>query len=119
MEFINGINWADIIITIGYVVLGGFVAYYKGSAAIKGKVADTIRIAEKEFKGVQKGGERFEWAVGYLYDLLPAPARMFISRDFIANIVQQTFDCMTEFAKAQLDKAVEAVTEGGADNGEL
>lgn len=111
MEFFNGINWFDILATIGYVILGGFVAYYKGSEVIKGKVADTIRIAEKEFKGVQRGGERFEWAVDYLYNLMPTPARMFINRDFIGNIVQQTFDCMTAFAKTQLDKAVEAVTD--------
>lgn len=107
MDFISSINWVNVAVTVGYVILGGIIAYYKGNATIKGKAAEVIKTAEKEFKGVQRGGERFEWAVDYLYSLVPAPLKAVISRSVIENMVQHTFDTMTEFAKEQIDKVVE------------
>lgn len=109
MDFISSINWVNVAVTVGYVILGGIIAYYKGNAAIKGKAAEVIKTAEKEFKGVQRGGERFAWAVDYLYSFVPAAVKAFIPRSVIENIVQQTFDAMADFAKAQIDKVVDAV----------
>lgn len=109
MEFFNSIDWVNVLVTVGYIVLGGVVAYYKGNATLQSKTAEVIKTAECNLKGVQRGGERFEWAVDYLYGVVPAPLRTFISRSVIENMVQATFDNMAEFAKEQLDKAVDAI----------
>ena len=107
MEIFANIDWINILTTVGYIILGGIIAYYKGSATLQSKTAEVIKTAECEMKGVQRGGERFEWAVDYLYSLVPVPLKAVISRSVIENMVQHTFDTMTEFAKEQIDKVVE------------
>ena len=114
------INWTEIIAYILTVALGALSIYFKRSAAaqskaaeiedwlsvIKGSAAKYIVKAEKTFEGTQRGGEKFEWVVEYLFTLLPVPMRAFITREMIGDIVQGAFDAMADYATAQLDKAL-------------
>ena len=118
MEF----NWTDIIVYILTVALGALSLYFKRSAAAQNKAAEVeswlaavkenaekyILRAEKEFAGTQRGGEKFEWVVNYLFSLLPLAVRDFITKEMIAEIVQRTFDAMAQYASMQLDKAISA-----------
>lgn len=107
MDFLANVDWFNIIASVGYIVLGGVVAYYKSSATLQSKAAEVIKTAEYEFKGIQVGGQRFNWAVDYLYSIIPKPLKIFISRPMIENIVQTTFDNMAEFAKEQITNIIE------------
>jgi hypothetical protein len=116
MEF----NWIEIGGYILTIILGALSIYFKRSAAAQSKAAEVenwlaeikgsadkyIAKAEKEFKGTQRGGEKFAWVVETLYMLLPVPVRAFITKEMIAEIVQGAFDAMAEYATAQLDKAL-------------
>ena len=119
------INWIN---SIGYlltVLLGALSVYFKQSTAAQKKATEieswlvTVRSsaeeyiarAEKEFKGTQRGGEKFEWVVSCIFALIPSKVRLFITREMIAEIVQSAFDCMADYAAAKLDKAIEATAE--------
>lgn len=113
MEF----NWTEIVSYILTIALGALSLYFKHSAAAQSRVAEVenwistiksgaeqyILKAEKEFEGTQRGGEKFEWVVNYLFSLLPNQVQMFITKEMIAEIVQATFDCMADYATTQLD----------------
>ena len=81
------INWIDIIGYIFAVVLGALSVYFKRSAVAQKKAAEVagwlvsvrasaeeyIVRAENEFKGTQRGGEKFEWVVNHgnsLWDVI-------------------------------------------------
>ena len=118
MEF----NWTEIIAYILTVVLGALSVYFKRSAAAQNKAAEIenwlsvikssaekyIVRAEREFVGTQRGGEKFEWVINYLFSLLPEWVKPYISPNMIADIVQSTFDAMAEYASMQLDKTLSA-----------
>lgn len=114
------IDWLEISCYILTVMLGAMSVYLKHSAVAQKRAAEieswllTVRTsaeeyivrAEKEFEGTQRGGEKFEWVVGCIFALLPKQMRLFITRDMIAEVVQAAFDCMANYAAAQLDKAL-------------
>ena len=107
------INGIEILSYIPAVALGALSLYFKRSAAvekwiaeIKGSADKYIAKAEKEFKGTQRGGEKFDWVVETLHMLLPVFARKVITKEMIGDIVQGAFDAMSEYAAAKLDKAI-------------
>ena len=114
------INWLEIGAYILSIILGAVSIYFKRSAAAQSKAAEVenwiseirkaavmyIAKAERDFEGTQRGGEKFEWVVGYLFSLLPEPMRAFITKEMIAEIVQGAFDAMADYATTQLDKAL-------------
>ena len=47
------------------------------------------------------------WAVEFLYSKLPEPMKFFITKDFIRDTLQKTFDSVASYATQQLDKLVD------------
>lgn len=87
-----------------YVILGGLAIWFKQNAKLKTKVAEFINTAEEIYSDTTKaGGQKFEWVVNALYDLLPTAMQVIIPRSMIETIVQNVFDQMKEFAKKTLD----------------
>ncbi len=108
-------DWQTII-SIGLTVLGiavGFLStYYKTKADLQGKATALIGTAEGMYTGAAKaGGKRFEWVVDQLYGITPAWLKPLLTRETIGNIVQTAFGWMQDFARQQLDKATDKVTE--------
>ena len=55
---------------------------------------------------------------GWLYDLIPSYLKGFFPQKFIEALVQNAFDQIASFAKKQLDKAVDNVTNKIEENKE-
>ena len=115
------VNWLEIIVTVGYILLGAIALYYKSNSLLQSKVNTLINIAEENITGFKRGGERFVWVVDTLYKWVPVPLRGIISRSVIEDIVQRTFDNVKLFAKRELDKQLEKILENSntkTDSGE-
>ena len=50
------------------------------------------------------GGLKHEYVVTQLYNLLPAPMRIFFTKDMMEQIVDNAFEAIESYAKKQLDK---------------
>ena len=99
------IDWLQIITTILLVVAGFFVSYFRTRSDLIDKAKYAINNAEKQYENYTKAGsEKFQWCVSLLWDQLPAPMRIFITRETVATIVQSVFDGMARFAEQQLDR---------------
>lgn len=113
-------NWElilKILITVGLVILGGLSLYWKQNTKLQKQAGELIGEAENTFRDTAKaGGQKFEWVVDTLYNLLPAPVRILFPRSVISTIVQNTFDAIERYAKTQLDKIADKVT--AAEKGE-
>lgn len=96
------VNIALLIISI---VFGALFTYFKTNAKLKGKVGEYISDAENLYASSTKaGGEKFEWVVDQLYNLIPAILKPIFTRVMISTIVQSAFDTIQNYAKTQLDK---------------
>lgn len=113
------INWLNIITTVAAVLLGGLSWYFKVSATgakIKQAVEETIKeitakandyIVEAEqayVDSTKAGGEKFEYVVNALMDLIPDQIEGFITRDLVSSIVQSAFESIEKYAQTQLDE---------------
>lgn len=102
----------DISVLVLMVVFGFLCIYIQGKSEIKEKAAEAITNAENEYKDTTKaGGQKFQFAVNFLYNSLPAPLQMIVSKEMIGTIIQNTFESMERYAKAQLDRLVNKTTE--------
>ena len=112
MEFLNTINWYSVLVTIGMVILGFVVSYIKTKTQLINKAGDFINVAEDNYKSTTKQGQvKFNAVVTWLMDLIPAPMKIFITRDMVEKIVQTAFDKMADFATKQLDKVVDNIVK--------
>ena len=84
---------------------------------LRGAAVEFIARAEREFEGTKRGGEKFAWVVNGLYNLLPDTLKPFIGKDLIESIVQSVFDSVEGYAKLQLDRLVDKVTEPDSEEG--
>ena len=100
-----------IVQVILYILLGGLALWFKTNGKLNKMVGVLIDKAEEEFTGFKQGNERFQAVVGWLYDLIPAILKPFFPQKFIEALVQNAFDQITSFAKKQLNKAVDEVTD--------
>lgn len=115
------INWLNIITTIATVLLGGLSWYLKVSvsgAKVKQAVEATIKeittkandyIVEAEqvyVDSTKAGGQKFEYVVNALMDLIPDQIEGIITREFVSNIVQKAFDSIEKYAQTQLDEVL-------------
>ena len=99
------IDWLQIITTILLVVAGFFISYIKTKTSLMDKAQHAINHAEKQYESYTKAGaQKFEYVVDFLYSTIPAPLKMFITRETVAQITQSVFDSMKRFAEQQLDK---------------
>lgn len=107
---INGINIYSIVVTVLFVVLGYITSYIRTKSQLIQKTEELINTAEENYKSAtQAGQEKFNAVVTWLYDMTPAPLKIFITKQMISQIVQTAFDKMQDFANKQLDKVVDKI----------
>lgn len=101
-------NIIDVAIPILTVIFGALSVYFRAYDQLRGRSIKYIAEAEELYKDVTKaGGQKFSWVVDALHDLIPPPMRMIITKKCIERIVQSSFDTLENYAKMQLDMAVE------------
>ena len=87
---INGVSIYSIVVTVLMVVFGFVASYIRTKSNLISKAGDFINKAEEDYKSVSKAGaEKFSWVVYTLHSIIPAPMRIFITEDMIAQIVQK------------------------------
>lgn len=97
-----------ITVSILTLILGALSAYFRAQNKLRDSSIKYIVEAEVLYKDHTKaGGEKFSWVVETLYTLLPAPLKIFVSKKCIEKIVQSSFDAIEDYAKTQLDIAVD------------
>ena len=89
----NAVNWYSIAVTVLMVIFGFITSYIRTKSELINKAGDFINKAEEDYKDVSKAGAyKFEWVVETLYGFVPAPMKMFITRQMISEITQKVFD---------------------------
>lgn len=112
----EGINIYSILITVGLCLLGYVTSYIRTKSKLIQKAGDLINTAEENYKSVTHSGEqKFNAVVTWLYDMTPAPLKIFITKQMISEIVQKVFDNLQEFANKQLDKVVDNIVNKEAE----
>lgn len=97
----------NIIQLIIALILGAISLYLKQKNTIMNLAKDKISEAEEIYKdATDAGGEKFEWVVTTIYELMPAAFRMVFTRETIMVLVQRMFDSMEKYAVSQIDKVV-------------
>ena len=77
----NGINIYSIVMTVLMVIFGFLCSYLKTKKELINKVGDFINMAEEEYADTAKAGAyKFEAVVEWMYGLVPAPMKFFITR---------------------------------------
>jgi hypothetical protein len=100
------------VVPILAVILGAASAYYHESEKIRNSSIKYISKAEDIYKDTTKsGGQKFQWVVDALYEIVPSPFKIVITKKIIEKIVQSTFDGIEEYAKLQLEKALDNYIE--------
>lgn len=90
------------------IIFGALSAYFKAQQNLRKSSIKYIVEAEDLYKDYTKAGEeKFSWVVDALYDLLPAPLKIIITKKCIEKIVQSSFDAIEEYAEMKLNMAVE------------
>ena len=97
--------WAVVCFVLS-VVAQFIAAYLKAKGHITEEAAHQIAIAEEAFSTVEKAGEKkMQYCIDALYDLIPAPVKLFLTREMIGEIVQRVFDNVEKYKDAWIDKA--------------
>jgi len=90
------------------LIFGTLSAYFRARDKLRDSSIKYIAEAEELYKDNTKAGkEKFSWVVEALYDLIPAPLKMFITKKCIEKIVQSSFDAIEDYAKMQFEIAIE------------
>lgn len=111
---------------VGYIVIGGLVIFIKNSkkaqalvdqgkdvlSDILSKAVIYIKEAEEFYQDTTNaGGQKFDYVVNKLYNLVPDIIKPIITKDMIEKIVQSTFDEIEEYAKIQIENKIDKVNE--------
>lgn len=82
----------NIIIAVIVALLAiAFVAYKISTKGLRGAVVEFIVAAEQEFNKGQNS-EKMEYVYNALVAVLPAPIRVFITKQLVINFIQKIFD---------------------------
>lgn len=101
----------NIIYCVLIMIAGGFSLWFSSNSVINKHVTSFIKEAESIYKDQTKaGGVKFQWVVTKLYNLIPAVIKPFIPVSVVEELVQKTFDAIESYAKMQLDKAVDNIS---------
>lgn len=102
----------EILQVVLYVILGGFVIWYRTNTKLNQRVNDFISEAELVYKDtVKAGGMKHRYVVDRLYEIIPAPLKVLFSYDMVSQIVDKAFEGIEDYAKQQLDKIAMNYTE--------
>jgi len=104
----------EILTLIILVISGGVSFYFKYNKKLSDKAGSLIITAENEYKSVtQSGGDKHEFVVDTIYNLVPTIFKGIFTRTFIGNIVDEAFQKAEAYAKTQADKIVyKAINDG-------
>jgi len=98
------------------IILGALSAYFAENEKLQNGAIKYIAEAEELYRDATKsGGKKFSFVVDSLYSLVPVPLRILITRNLIENIVQSSFDSIENYAKIQMDKAVNKYIENNEE----
>ena len=97
--------WAAVCFILS--VVAQFIgAYLKAKGEVTEEAAHQIAVAEEAFATMEKAGEKkMQFCIDTLYDLIPAPVKLFLTREMIGEIVQRVFDNVEKYKDAWIDKA--------------
>lgn len=102
----------QIVLPLLAIFFGALSAYFAENEKLQNGAIKYIAEAEEIYKDATKaGGMKFAFVVDSLYNLVPVPLRIIITRNLIEGIVQKSFDSIEEYAKIQIDKAVNKYIE--------
>lgn len=102
----------ELIIPLLTVIFGALSAYLRTNEKIMNSSIKYITEAEEMYKDVSKaGGQKFSWVVDTLYNMVPRPLRVVITKKCVEKMVQGTFNGIEAYAKTQIDKAVDSYFE--------
>lgn len=104
----------NIVLVVLTIVVGFVSLYFKANTKLYAKVTGFITAAEGLYQDANSGGQKFEWVIGQLYALIPAPVRPFIPKSILAAIVQNIFNQVAAYATKQLDRATVKITSTSA-----
>lgn len=80
--------------------------YFARKNSLIAVAQNAIAYAEEKYAdATNAGGKKFECAIDFIYKTIPEPIRFIFPREMIAEIVQNTFDRIEEYALLQLKKA--------------
>lgn len=83
-------------------------AYLKAKGEITEEAAHQIAVAEEVYSTVEKAGERkMNLCIDALYGMIPAPVKMFFTREMIGTIVQKVFDQVEKYKDVWIQSAAE------------
>ena len=99
------IIWAAVCFVLS--VVAQFIgAYLKAKGEITEEAAHQIAVAEEVFATVEKAGEKkMQLCIDALYGMVPAPVKLFLTREMIGEIVQKVFDQVEKYKDVWIDKA--------------
>ena len=97
--------WFAVLFVLG-VVAKFITAYLKAKGEVTEEAAHQIAVAEEAYAAMEKAGEKkMQFCIDALYDLIPAPVKLFLTREMIGEIVQRVFDNVEKYKDAWIDKA--------------
>lgn len=106
----------QIIVPILTIIFGALSVYFKTNEKLRNSSIEYIIKAEELYKDTTKaGGMKFNWVVDTLYNLVPIPLRVVVTKKCIEKIVQSTFDGIEAYAHTQFDKILEKYLDNEID----
>ncbi|MDD2494493.1 MAG: hypothetical protein PHE29_04795 [Tissierellia bacterium] len=101
-----------LVLSVLTIIFGALSAYFSQNEKLRNMAVKYITEAEDMYKDTTKaGGQKFNWVVETLYNLVPVPLKFIITKPLIETIVQSTFDSIERYAKMQLDKSIDKNAE--------
>lgn len=99
--------WAVVCFVLS-VVAQFIAAYLKAKGHITEEAAHQIAIAEEAFSTVEHAGkQKMQLCIDALYALIPAPVKMFFTREMVGDIVQKVFDQVEKYKDVWVQAAAE------------
>lgn len=112
-------KFLELVIPLLTVIFGALSAYLRTNEKIINSSIKYITEAEEMYKDVSKaGGQKFTWVVDTLYNMVPRPLRVVITKKCVEKMVQGTFNGIEAYAKTQFDKAVDSYFENASKTNE-
>ena len=85
-------------------------AYLKAKGEVTEEAAHQIAVAEEAFATVEKAGaKKMQYCIDALYDMIPAPVKLFLTREMIGEIVQKVFDQVEKYKDVWIQSAAESI----------
>ena len=103
------IIWFVVLFVLG-AVARFITAYLKAKGEVTEEAAHQIAVAEEAFATMEKAGEKkMQFCIDALYDLIPAPVKLFLTRQMIGEIVQRVFDNVEKYKDVWIEAAAESI----------